>query len=363
MPKQDEEADLVMMAVRSFYFNATDYPRSAFTRSYDLWLLRTAEQRHRESVNYVDIPQVFRKATGVDLQDYLAAGIALLSHFARFRSPSDLAKVPFAVTWDALQVHLRHRVAEKRFLNAISRSPKKLKVAFQSDAGGPSLGGPALLPFYESPLIRLASGRIVPSSPQLLLDHLTGGVYWTLHRYIRDTWGSKDLLRFTRFVGELFEDQLCDALAGCYPSAPGMARRFFREAEIGAHAGAPDAVIAYGDALIFIEVSSARMRYRETIFEGRVQAFDEDIDKCIVHNARQLHRRIEDFRAGRLVIPDVNPAVPHRVFPVILLMDPFPEYPHIWSRVQRKLDTKGYLSTTEPLQLLSAREVESPYVV
>lgn len=356
----DDERDLTVMAVRSLYFNSTEPPANLLARYYDLWLLRPRQVRHSSSANFVDIQAVFQDATGLDLRDYMAAGFALLAHFMRFRTAKDFEKTPFEVSWDDLKVNLSEPEAPTRFIQQIARPIAELAREFESMPSQPRAAGASLLPFFKTPVALMESGALVPMSLRLLFENLTDGVYWTLHAHMKARYGDMGLYRFTSFVGELFQAHVYDALSGAYPDSPPLAKRLFGEVRYGQpEAESSDAMLTYGDTLVFFEVSTSRLRYRDTVLEGDLEAFDKDIEKCVVSKAAQLTRVIADFRSGRLRYEGVEPAQIHRIFPVVVLLEAFPEFPLTWRRVHRQLEAGGYLTDVEPLQIMSAGDLES----
>lgn len=354
----DFESDFTPMVVRSLYFNRFEAPSNLLARYSDLLVSRPYKQGHRESPNWVDTKALFRAATGLDLEDYLAAGFALVAHFGRFRNARDLEEYPFQVAWDDLKVTLPDPQASERFIKNVARPVTELSSEFRSMASKSQLAGASLLPFFKTPVVLLKSGNLVPVSLSMLVDKLTNGVYWTLHEHMRKQ-GSQSLLRFTAFVGELFQAQVFDLLDHSYQESTLLAKRLFGDISYGRpELRGADATLFYDDTVIFFEVVSSRLRYRDTVLLGDLVALDQDIDKCIVDKARQLDRVIRDFRAGRLVLNEIDSARITHAIPVIVLLEPFPLFPLTWRRINRRLHEEGYLSNSQPLRVISAEELE-----
>jgi hypothetical protein len=355
----DDERDLTLMAVRSLYFNTVEPPANLLARYYDLWLVRPTQEPHLNSPDYVNIEAAFREATGVDIVDYLAAGFALLAHFMRFKTAKAFEEYPFGVSWDDLNVSLPERGAAKRFVQHIAQPVRRLAREFRSMPSKPGLAGASLLPFFRTPVVLMQSGDLVPVSLRLLFEKLTDGVYWTLLEHMKARYGDKGFYRFTRFVGELFQAHVYDALSHAYADSPLLSKRLFGEVRYGQpEVKGADATLIYGDVVVFFEVSTSRLRYQQTVLRGDLEAFDEDIEKCVIGNAKQLTRVVADFRRGDLVFDGLDPARVHHIFPVIVLLEPFPEFPLTWRRVRCRLQEEGYLTDCEPLQIMSAEDLE-----
>lgn len=353
----NDESDVTRLAIRSLFFNSPERTVTLLTRYYDLWLLRPNSSINRESVNHVDIPAAFRRATGLDLEDYLAGGLALFAHFSRFREPGDFDRRKYQVSWDELGVELGELAAPENLFRQVARTAEEFQEEFGQMPAEPRLMGACLLPFWQHPVLRLSSGEMAPVSHRLLFERLSSGVYWIVHDYLKAKEGEAARARFTRFVGELFQQQVYEILQGMVGGSPLLARRVFGDFPYGhPEVRGPDATVVYEDAVIFVEASVARLRYVETVLAGDLEAFAEDVNKCVLEKTEQLNRVVSDFRAGRFTLDGVRPSAV-RIIPVLVLLEPFPHFVVTIQGVERSLEQLGYLQDTEQLHILDGEEL------
>jgi hypothetical protein len=353
----NDERDLTRLAVRSLFFNSTEAPVRLLTRYYDLWLLRPNSEANRASPNHVDIPAAFRRATGLGLEDYLAGGFAFLAHFMRFREAREFGRTKYQVSWDELRVELGQPGVSDNLLRQVSWSIEEFRAAFEPMPTEPRVMGASLLPFWKHPVLRLSSGEMVPLSQRLLFERLSSGVFWIVHDYLKKAEGDDARAKFTRFVGELFQQQVHEILRDMIGDSPHVSKRLFDDFEYGEpRVRGSDATVVYQDAVIFVEASVARLRYVPTVLEADLDSLAEDVDKCVLAKARQLDRVVRDFRAGKFSLGNVNPRVVP-VIPVLVLIEPFPHFVLTIRDIERRLQERGYLQDTERLHILDAEEL------
>jgi hypothetical protein len=355
----DDYTDVVLSTLRSLYFNQKEPSRHLLTRYFDLLFLRPELPKHLASVNRVDLQSAFLEATEIDISDFIAAGMVLYAHVSRFKLPNDFGRYRIDMPWAELGLKLTGDDAEVRFVRRIAQTIETFAESFRKQGMETSVLGSSLMPFFQAPVAQLPGDALAVLSNRLLLETVTEGIYWTLHEHFRRQ-DSSSLNRFTRYFGELFEGQLVDRLAGIYPDSPSLAKRFFPEIAYGRGQGSlsSDAMVVYGDSVVFLEAFSGRVRYQDTVLRGGLDEFHTDVEKCVIAKAKQVARVIEDFHAGTLEIPGVNPSEIKKAYPVVVLLEPFPEFPTTWLRIDQRLQEERLFQDTNPLQLLSMESVE-----
>jgi hypothetical protein len=100
------------------------------------------------------------------------------------------------------------------------------------------------------------------------------------------------------------------------------------------------------------------VRYQDTVLRGGLEEFYADVEKCIIDKAKQLKRVIKNFYSGVFEIPGVNPSDVKKIYPVVVLLEAFPEFPTIWLRINQRLKDEGLSPEAKPLQLLSMESIE-----
>lgn len=187
------------------------------------------------------------------------------------------------------------------------------------------------------------------------------GAYYALMDGYRETAGSdprarkEAVERFTRFYGEFFEDYVVGLLTSGYagrsdacvspevPYKPGFL--------------SSDAIVFEADDVLFFEVVAKRMSFVDSILHLDEKAIGRDLEAGVIGKARQLHRNVEDYRAG-VLFPD-HPRPPgQRIFPIVVAPNEWPRITVIDSLLPRLAHEEGLLVNAEPLEMLDIGEVE-----
>jgi len=89
------EKEVISHLVRNFLMNATDQLRYMIPRTYLLFLKMPFENDLRNSPDFMDLPMIFKEATGFELKDYMSLAFAVLSWFFGSKpSPRNLPARP-----------------------------------------------------------------------------------------------------------------------------------------------------------------------------------------------------------------------------------------------------------------------------
>jgi hypothetical protein len=209
------------------------------------------------------------------------------------------------------------------------------------------------------PLYQLRDDIILPIHLGYFEARFTNAIYWTISHHLQDA----TRLRFRRFFGRVFETYTRRAFMRSIPDEQGLARRLFPEFVYRTSQGdrrTSDLVVLYPRTAIFIEATATRIRLEATGISGDVRAFDEDIAKILLANARQLTHRIRDFRRGLFDFDGVTGRDIDRIFPVIVTIQSIPESTPIWNHFSEMLTDRDLLRDAgiERLQLIDVEELE-----
>jgi len=363
LPNDREKGRSVMLAhmVRNYLLNATEQVRYMMPRTSLLYLKLPFAAECRAHPDFLDLPVVFRTATGFDLKDYLAFGFALLTWFlgqsyvrGSFRDDHGaINPVTFfsEATIDA--------TLARRLLQSFTHTHASAPAAFQARAGDATRLTYDFLPFMAKPLYQIRDDIIIPMHLGYLAARFANGIYWTIFDYLQDN----ERLKFSRFFGWVFEVYVRRSFERSMPSVGPLARRAFPEFPYRSRYGerkTSDLVLLYPRTAVFIEATASRIRFEGTAISGDLHAFETDISKIILENARQLTHRIRDFRAGLYNFDGVTTRDIDRIFPVIVTVHAVPESTIIWSHISRMLADRDLLTDLriERIQLIDVEELE-----
>jgi hypothetical protein len=358
------ERILLSYIVRNFLLNTTDQFRYMLPRAALLYVTLPNDPELQRDPSFVDVPAVFRQATGFELRDFIALGLALFPWFI------DQSELRGTFTQERRSINPSTYFRNARLdpqiatllLETLSHTHESLVADLNARiAQRPTTlcDGYDFLPFMRKPLYRLREDVIVPIHLGYLAAKFSGGIYWTVFDYL----AGKDRLRFSTFFGRVFELYVRRSVQRAIPDHAALARRVFPEFIYRTRTGerkTSDVIIVYDRAAIFIEATASRIKMEDTAITGNLAAFDSDVEKIVFGKARQLTERIRDFRDGLYTIGGLTPTELPRIYPVIATLQQLPESSITWRYFKERLQNEGSLQAegVEPLQILDIEEIE-----
>ncbi len=359
--RRELECVLIAHQVRNYLMNMTEQIRYMVPRASLLYLKLPLTPEFLRTPDFIDLPAVFQAATGFNLKDYLAFGFALLVWFINQSYLRDTYREEHAsinphtfFSTSTIDPALAHRLLE-----GFVHTHASAKAAFEARAGDVSRLTYDFLPFMAKPLYQIRGDIIVPMHLGYLEARFTNGIYWTIFDHLQ----GEHRRKFTRFFGRIFEAYIRRSFQRSMPDEPGLARRVFPEFTYPTSHGerkTSDLVLLYPRTAIFLEATASRIRLEATAISGDLTAFEADVAKVILENARQLTHRIRDFRSGLYTFDGVTGHDIERIYPVIVTVHSVPESTIIWDHMRTMLADRELLSDpgVEPLQLIDVEEVE-----
>jgi hypothetical protein len=363
LPDDREELERVLVAyqVRNYLHNATEQVRYMIPRASLLYLQLPFDSELHGDPDFVDLPAVFRDASGFELKDYLAFGFGV---FVWFNGQSYLRESYLSEhesinpgTFFSTSV-IDHDYA-RRLLASFTHTYDSARAAFQARPGDPAAASYDFRPFMERPLYAIRDDIIVPLQLDYLEARFTNAIYWTISDYLH----GEDRRRFRRFFGRVFEVYVRRSLQRAIRDEAALARRVFPEFTYRTRHGdrkTSDIVLVYPRTAIFLDATAMRIRFEATAVSNDVAAFDTDVGQIIIAKAQQLTDRIRDFRAGLYGFGGVTARDIDRIYPVIVTIQSIPESTVIWGRIRDRLASHGLLTDpgVESLQLVDVEELE-----
>jgi hypothetical protein len=363
LPDDPEELERVLVAyqVRNYLINSTEQVRYMIPRASLLYLQLPFEREMRGDPDFVDLPAVFHAETGFELKDYLAFGIGV---FVWFNEQSYLRNT-YSVDRESINpgtLFSQSRIDRNyagRLLASFTHTYDTARAAIQARPGTPAAAPFDFRPFMDRPLYAVRDDVIVPLHLGYLEARFTNAIYWTISDHLQ----GEDRRKFRRFFGRVFELYVRRSLQRAIRDEAGLARRVFPEFTYPTRYGerkTSDVVLVYPRTAIFIDATAMRIRFEATAVSSDVAAFDTDVDRIIVDKARQLTKRIRDFRAGLYNFGGVVGRDVDSIYPVVVTIQSIPESTVIWGRIRDRLASQGLLSDrgVEPLQLMDVEELE-----
>ncbi len=167
-----------------------------------------------------------------------------------------------------------------------------------------------------------------------VLDKTSLGMYWTLQEYFRTKDPAHGVQDFRSLIGHLHQDYVADLLTRIYKGLPD--HFFYSESELkatvtpqGYEEGLPDAILVEADALVVFEMSVTALTYG-LLVSGDSDRFERETAEKFRPKLEQVWRSINDLLEGRWSSPGVRVETIRHVYPVLVLLFPFPQQVLTW---------------------------------
>lgn len=344
------KATVQQLALLGYSLIQHERPMNLIGRYSELFGRLAAPTNQSDFNSWVDIQNVMKAKLGFQLDSFKAVLFALYSNaitgtvWAEDGSARPqlgyLTPGPYFAKTKVDQEELT------RILELVSISPEEIRQKHQTTYGD-QIGNPVDLGILlRKPAITLPDGRLAGTSGQLLIQRYTCGLYWDIHDALPDG-GTVEPNRqsFQTFFGELHERYGWDILdrikAGQLES--GRKACLLPEHDLPPGTGAnPDSLFieTIGSRNVrctLFEFKVGRPRYKDSIVEGDIQAFQEDVHRKIEEGLDQEIDFYGQVQAGQRDIPGVVTRDTARWFFVIVVTDPFPAMGVLLEPLREKL--------------------------
>lgn len=302
------------------------------------------------------VKEDFNSFYGMTYEDYVAAGFMIATAFLGPRSITQWSEQRLALDFADYFVNLENKDFVQKWLDLYSCTMEEAREALLRSPETYSLAD--LRPFVDTPLLEVSAGRYVTPYFGFLKNKLGVGLYFALFDRYRSR-GDGSEKRFAQLFGAWFETYILELMRDATRERPSV--DVFGETAYKTGDGnskSTDVVVIDGNCAVFIEITKKRFKLDETICELDPKALADDLDAMVIRKAKQLDRSLRDFRSGLYKLDGVDPALIERVFPVILTEQGVPQLISLNARLREKIRDERYLEDCEPLNILSAEDIE-----
>jgi len=362
---------IIILASRRQAIALSGQPRYQLARYFDLFVTRSRKKLQAAC----GLDAAFMRQTSISLEEYMAFALLYLEPFFGARSVHDLQQKNFLHRIRLLETQVR----DPQFLEHCQQLFARDAGAFQaiwSEVGDQPVEGMSFLPFQQYPLFRLSNGSAIPIALSFLFDKMSVGAYWLLHESFRVADSKKGVQTFTKHVGALFQDYITDLLVRIY--APGQPERFFDETSMlqaspkmrqAMRKGKPprccDGVLVSGNSLVLFEMTATSLPVR-TLVEGNPATFQDEVRRKFQHKIEQLDHTFDELAQQVLELPGLDRDTIAHVYPVLVLLQPFPQHAATWDHVLKfakkpgryVFGDAGTVAHFHAPQILTAEELE-----
>ena len=289
-----------------------------------LFLRQAYESRSRRLADWMDIGSAFADVVGYGLEDYLAAGLALVA----FQMPKNGSVDPPRACirprrWLRGFPTDHGRQVMASFLGSVSAPAHRLGQRISSELDMEFFYDFSV--FEKTPLVRVPGGLVCTIQHQWLCEAVTSGVYWRL----RNGLGTERKQRFCRFMGHLFEMYVSDLLTSCLPAGSVF------DADMSKKKGGTDFAVFLERDAFFFEAATSHLQKHGTEVAARTSAVERDLAD-LARKASQAIRSAVDFADGRTRYTGVSARAVRRIWPVVVTLHHVPVDPFTLKRLRRQ---------------------------
>ena len=338
-PQRSHEADVkaVQEAIlRQYALVQHENPHHLIGRYAEIYGELAAPSNKSKFPDWIDIRETLQKEFGIGLEPFKAILFALYTNaVAVYGSENGEPRPQFRSLnlddWFSPTLLSQDQWAPA--LDILATDPEGIKRE-HIETYGDSIGNPIDLgPLLRKPVLRLGDNTVSAVSGHLLIQRYTCGLYWDIHDTLPDADNAQPNRRtFQRFFGGLHEKYCRSVLRRIVTAQEVKGRKIhhFGEDDYGAGPGSnPDNLIvevvnAKDKRCLLFESKVGRPRYKKSIVEADIEAFQEDLASKIGDGLDQeidLCRRLVDRER---TIDDHSIHDASRWFFVLVVTDPFP---------------------------------------
>lgn len=367
-------------------FSLHDFSHRKFVENGVTRTLRLIREVHQDLLNgpqkkqALDLPQLFRDATGLSLETYLTlcfAAVSLTTPPGTRGSPHPgSASAEDTGVFNIAPSSLRgdSQVSEEeatRLLGLVALTPQEFKERLDQANQLPFQTN--LTVFRSYPVVRFESGLHRVLDKAFLLDKLGSGAYWVLRDSLqaKEEYGGdarKAAKRLNGWWGELIEEYLHRA----FRNSPASSRYLAEPTFDGSTDEGGDGLLDYGDTIVLMEYKSSPLAVvprhsvsphalaREILAKFAAKKGSGTGERRGARGIPQLAGRVRAFLAGR-PIGGVASARVLSIYPVLVCSDTALGAPMVNCLLRRAFDRElaGIDRTrVRPLSVLTVEDVE-----
>lgn len=339
-------APLVMELLRIGLLYQSDDPYASIDRFSRLWL-EYGERLSRVTLR-ASPRDLLQESTGLEIEDILAMGFALLAHTMNW-SPDQEEAVHMRPEFGSIDPE---RVA--RFLDLVSDDLDGLRERFSEHNGNFDF-----LAFQKTPVIRAEPG-LLALDEAYLWDRVTSGLYWDVHDFEKENHGDDARTRWAQAYAEMLELMAEDQIRAMAPPIIGGTSFYTEEDFKDAFGGKQaDAGVDFGSAFVLFEIVSAQLAV-PTRIEGDLDQFEKDTERLVIKKCRQLNDVAQALLADDSRLTGYARSEALRVYPVVVVGGGYPIHPFTVDYIDGILREEGLLldARIRRLAILDIGELE-----
>jgi len=321
-----------------------------------LWRIRSfVEWSRAQGANangYCDVDGAFQSIFGLTYEEVLTAGLWVQAYFKSIQNVADLQGQDPILNTDLIAAPL----VDKRALRYVGATSIPLEELVAELEGRDRMTAAALLALQRRPLVEVGAAHFACPVPAFLRSALGIGLF---HRLAEHFGATGHRIRFYAFFAR-FLQQYAESIVATSVDATTSKMVSEFPYRVGKKAKrSSDFVLIEGRSALFFDVCNKRLHTENSINEASLSAIQHDVDEMIVAQAKQLHGRIADFKAGHYTIDGRLASDFDEIVPVAVTHQSIHGWAGTRAYIDRRLRECGYLQSGPRLEIASLAELET----
>lgn len=319
--------------------NATFYKRIntvlTIQRSAECYINISKQKERFISKEFIDIHELFKKVAGIDISTFIVFMTGIILSFTPTGSISDYL-------WSGKSA--KNLIPFVNCLNISSQDPLNLLKELSLSVDEFKLTQSAsinnrwdFLYFRQKPLVHIGD-LFFPINIRFVLEYIWDGIYWR----IIDGVTPKEAHKFRTFFGRIFETYCQDLLSSISSKIKGKIIPEFKYGHDNSFS--PDAFIDYGDDLIVIDFKAKRLKMRDTLIDGNVQSFIEDINQMMITPAEKVYSHLKKLSLLKSTESLLCFSKIKRIHPIIVTQGSLIGINRVYKEIDDQLYSRGLYS-------------------
>ena len=304
--------DLATEMIRNQVFYNSEDLAAAVNRTVQLW--RTHGPAASDHLNGREPSEIFKTATGVEIEDFMAIGLAIYL-FGKSWNPQTQGIALAQDFGTNMPANVHSMVIEHLALDKEGFSQK-----FQGFNQSWNFR-----PFEDFPLLKIENTLVIIDMSSLL-ERFTSGLYWFAFNHLRDAEGDAGRNSWGKAWGQMVESYSEELLQSLAPTTFYNQTSQYTEEDLKIaypKQKRADVVIDFGSTFGIFEIVSGRLTV-PTRIDGSLTALTKDIEKIVLEKIRQLNRSALDLIVGEERLTGISVSLPRRMQPVLIAGGGFP---------------------------------------
>ncbi len=350
LDNHDDLVDAVKASILKSYSLIDNEPPLALVGRYsEMFKVLANSTNKRTFKSWVDIGEVLESRLGIQLPAFKAVLFSLYGNTLTQSGGAEQSGVPLVRRFDPGEWFCKTQMpveALQDVLSLVTVSPDQIRENHLENNGETIGNAFDLSVLVRRPVIRLEGGDLAGLSGHLLIQRYTCGLYWDIHDSLSGgLYTEPSRQRFQTFFGELHERygqnilrRITDRQTKAGKNATlAIEKNYLSEAGPNPDSVLVESIGSRNVRCVIFEFKVGRPKYKQSLVDGDVKAFQVDMEKKIESGLDQEMGFCRQLLSGQRGAAGIPADKVNKWFFVIVVTDPFPAFGVFLERLREKV--------------------------